>query len=84
MLRNISKPFKRWAFNRAKIYTFNYGKWICELTRCLKSEVVYGFLSANFLKGSYGKMIDDFNSILYVSIHAFTLTLSFSVSPYHV
>lgn len=26
MLRNISKPFKRWAFNRAKIYTFNYNK----------------------------------------------------------
>ena len=26
MLRNISKPFKRWAFNRAKIYTFNYIK----------------------------------------------------------
>jgi hypothetical protein len=47
-----------------KIHTFNYGKWIYELTRCLKSEIVYGNLSSNFLKGSYGKMIDDFNRIL--------------------
>jgi hypothetical protein len=47
-----------------KIHTFNYEKWIYELTRCLKSEVVYNILSANFLKGSYSKMIDDFNRIL--------------------
>jgi hypothetical protein len=47
-----------------EMHTFNYGKWIYELTNCLKSEVVYMILSANFLKGSYGKMVDDFNRIL--------------------
>ena len=46
-----------------EIYTFN-SKWIYELTKCLKSDYVYGILSTNFLKGSYAKMVDDFNRIL--------------------
>jgi hypothetical protein len=47
-----------------KIHTFNHELWIYELIKCLKTEVVYMSLSVNFLKGSYGKMIDDFNRIL--------------------
>jgi len=47
-----------------KIFVTDYNKWIVELSKFLKSETVYNSLSANFLKGSYGKMIDDLNRIL--------------------
>lgn len=47
-----------------KLFTSNYENWIKELILCLKSEYVYNSLNSNFLKGSYGKMIDDFNRIL--------------------
>lgn len=45
-------------------FVTDYSKWISELGNFLKSEIVYSSLSANFLKGSYGKMIDDLNRIL--------------------
>jgi hypothetical protein len=45
-------------------FVTNYSNWITELSSCFKSESVYSSLSSNFLKGSYGKMIDDFNRIL--------------------
>lgn len=47
-----------------KIFVVDYHKWIEELSKFFKSESVYNSLSANFLKGSYGKMIDDLNRIL--------------------
>lgn len=47
-----------------KIFVTDHSKWIAELENFLKSESVYNSLSANFLKGSYGKMIDDLNRIL--------------------
>lgn len=47
-----------------KIYTTSFDHWIRELILCLKSEQVYSVTSVNFLKGSYGKMIDDFNRIM--------------------
>lgn len=47
-----------------KTYAINYGQWLTELASCMKSEQVYDILSVNFLKGSYGKMVDDFNRVL--------------------
>jgi hypothetical protein len=47
-----------------KIYCNNFNYWTQELCRCLSSETVYESLSVNFLKGSYAKMVDDFNRIL--------------------
>ena len=45
-------------------YAINYGQWAVELCSCMKLEQVYSALSANYLKGSYVKMIDDFNRVL--------------------
>lgn len=47
-----------------KTYSISYGDWIRELGYCFKSDQVYNALSANYFKGSYAKMIDDFNRIL--------------------
>jgi hypothetical protein len=47
-----------------KIYTISYDYWIRDLILCLKSNQVYSLLCVNYLKGSYGKMIDDFNRVL--------------------
>ena len=47
-----------------KIYTISYKHWIRDLILCLKSNQVYFLLCVNYLKGSYGKMIDDFNRVL--------------------
>ena len=47
-----------------KSFCINFDNWILELESCLKQEQIYNLLSTNFLKGSYSKMIDDFNRIL--------------------
>lgn len=47
-----------------KVFAVDFNKWIAELFEFLKSESIYNSLSVNFLKGSYGKMIDDLNRIL--------------------
>jgi hypothetical protein len=47
-----------------KVFAVDFNKWIAELFEFLKSESIYNSLSANFLKGSYVKMIDDLNRIL--------------------
>jgi hypothetical protein len=47
-----------------KVFVTDHYKWIVELGDFIKSENVYNLLSANFIKGSYGKMIDDLNRIL--------------------
>ena len=47
-----------------KPFTTNFDNWTLELESCLKQEQLYNILSANFLKGSYGKMIDDLNRLL--------------------
>jgi len=47
-----------------KPFTVSFDSWVSELESCLKLEQVYNLLSPNFLKGSYAKMIDDFNRLL--------------------
>ncbi len=47
-----------------KPFTVNFELWLDELEKCMKTEQIYNTLSVNFLKSSYGKMIDDFNRIL--------------------
>lgn len=47
-----------------KIFVVDHYKWIQELIKFFKSELIYNSLSDNFTKGAYGKMVDDFNRIL--------------------
>lgn len=48
-----------------QLYTINFNSYITELELTLKSNKVYGLLCVNFLKGSYGKMMDDFNRVIF-------------------
>uniref|UniRef100_A0A6C0EAC6 Uncharacterized protein n=1 Tax=viral metagenome TaxID=1070528 RepID=A0A6C0EAC6_9ZZZZ len=45
-------------------FTTDFDLFNTELLNCLKLDSVYELLQTNFAKGSYGKMIDDFNRIL--------------------
>lgn len=45
-------------------FTVCHNDWIKELNNCMCMEQVYNVLSVNFLKGSYAKMIDDFNRVM--------------------
>jgi hypothetical protein len=47
-----------------KNYCSNFDFYIQEISQCLITEQIYEVLKPNFMKGSYSKMIDDFNRIL--------------------